>query len=67
MSIVWASMGPVPRDPRQVAMGRLRAWAGRAWFHVATLLEKPNVPGVLPLTISAITIVLAYFVLISFL
>ena len=66
MSVVWASMGSLPRNPREVAMGRLHALASRVWFHVATLLEKPNVPGVLPLTISAIGIVLAYLVLISF-
>lgn len=47
-------------------MARLRAWASRAWFHVATLLEKPNVPGALPLTASAVGIVLAYLVFISF-
>jgi hypothetical protein len=46
-------------------MGRLRAWASRAWLHVATLLEKPNVPGVLPLTLGAVGIVVAYLLFIS--
>lgn len=63
---MWAPMGPISRNHREVAMGRLRGLASRAWFHVATLLEKPNVPGVLPLTISAVGIVLAYLVFIWF-
>ena len=46
-------------------MTGVRAWASRVWVHVATLLEKPNVPGVLPLTSGAIVIVLAYFLIIS--
>ncbi len=66
MSVMWPPVGAVPRHPRPLAMGRLRAWASRAWFHIARLLEKPNVPGVLPLTISAIGIVLAYLLFISF-
>ncbi len=60
-------MGPVSRDARQIDMGRIRAWAGRAWIHIGTLLEKPNVPGVLPLTMTALGIVIAYVLFISFL
>lgn len=59
-------VGSLPRHARSVAMGRLRAWASRAWVHVATLLEKPNVPGAVPLTISAVGIILAYLVFVSF-
>ncbi len=38
-------------------MGTIRAWASRVWVHVATLLEKPNVPGAMPLTVPALAIV----------
>ena len=46
-------------------MSRVRGWASRAWVHVATLLEKPNVPGVLPLTLGATGMVLAYLLFIT--
>ncbi len=67
MSHLRTSVGSLARDARQIEMGRIRAWAARAWFHVAILLEKPNVPGAVPLTMTALGIVIAYVLFISFL
>jgi hypothetical protein len=33
-----------------------RAWIGRVWLHVTTLLEKPNVPGTVAITVLALAL-----------
>lgn len=45
-------------------MSAFRAWAGRVWLHVATLLEKPNLPGAMALTLPALMIVALYFLIV---
>ncbi len=45
-------------------MRGVHGWASRMWFHVATLLEKPDVPGSIALTVPALLLVVLYLVFI---
>lgn len=46
-------------------MTTFRAWVSRVWFQVTTLLEKPNVPGTVAISLPALGLVLLYLFVVS--